>query len=41
MGRPKAFIEVDGRSLLDLAVAALTDAAVDPIVVVGGDQGAI
>lgn len=41
MGRPKAFIEVDGRTLLDRAVAALTDAAVDPIIVVGGDQGAI
>ena len=40
MGRPKAFIEVDGRTLLDRAVAALTDAAIDQIIVVGGDQGA-
>lgn len=41
MGRPKAFIEIDGRTLLDRAVGALTAAAIDPVVVVGGDQAAI
>lgn len=38
MGRDKAFIELDGQTLLDRAVAALTDADVEPIVVVGGDR---
>ncbi len=41
MGRPKAFIEVEGQTMLDRAVAALMDAATDPIIVVGGDQEAI
>ena len=41
MGRPKAFIEIDGRTLLDRAVGALTAAAIDPVIVVGGDQAAI
>lgn len=41
MGRPKGFIEVEGQTMLDRAVAALMDAATDPIIVVGGDQKAI
>ncbi len=41
MGRDKAFVEVGGRTLLDRAVAALADAAVDPVVVVGGDHDRI
>lgn len=41
MGRPKAFIEIDGLTLLDRAVAALTDAGVDEVVVVGGDGGRV
>ena len=41
MGRPKAFIEIDGRTLLDRAVGALTAAAIDTVIVVGGDQAAI
>ena len=41
MGRPKALIEIDGRTLLDRAVGALTAAAIDPVIVVGGDQAAI
>jgi len=41
MGRPKAFIEVGGQTLLDRAVAALSDAGANPIVVVGGDRRAV
>ena len=37
MGRPKAFIELDGATLLDRAVAALTNAGAQDVVVVGGD----
>lgn len=41
MGRAKAFIEIDGSTLLDRAVAALSDAGIDEIVVVGGDESRI
>lgn len=41
MGRPKAFIEIDGTTLLDRAVTALTEAGIEPVVVVGGDAAAI
>ncbi|MEO0493892.1 MAG: molybdenum cofactor guanylyltransferase [Actinomycetota bacterium] len=41
MGRPKAFIEIDGHTLLDRAVDALRTAGTEPIVVVGGDQAAV
>lgn len=41
MGRPKAFIELDGHTLLDRAVAALRGADLDDVVVVGGDRAAV
>ena len=41
MGRPKAFIEIDGRTLLDRAVAAMHGADIDDVIVVGGDRAVI
>lgn len=41
MGVDKAFIELDGQTLLDRAVDALRAAAADPVVVVGGDEARI
>jgi molybdopterin-guanine dinucleotide biosynthesis protein A len=41
MGRDKAFIEIDGRTLLERAVSALDDAGLEPVIVVGGDTDAI
>jgi len=41
MGRDKAFIEINGRPLLQVAVDALTSAGADPIIVVGGDDDGI
>ncbi|MEM9202578.1 MAG: molybdenum cofactor guanylyltransferase [Actinomycetota bacterium] len=41
MGRDKAFIEVDGVSMLDRAMTALSNATADPVVVVGGDRDRI
>lgn len=41
MGTDKAFIELDGLTLLEGAVEALQHADLDPIIVVGGDQPAI
>ena len=37
MGRDKAFIEIDGVSLLQRAVTALSDAGASSVIVVGGD----
>lgn len=39
MGRDKASIAFEGRSLGVIAVSALRDAGVDPVVVVGGNHG--
>ena len=39
MGRPKAFLQLDGRSFLERAVAALRDGGCDPVVVVAGPPG--
>lgn len=41
MGRDKALIEIDGRTMLEGAVQALEDAGVSPVVVVGGDGDTI
>ena len=38
MGADKAFIELDGSTLLDRAVMAVADGGADPVVVVGGDR---
>jgi len=39
MGRPKAFLSLDGRSFLERAVTALQDGGCDPVVVVAGPRG--
>ena len=39
MGRPKAFLQLGGRSFLQRAVAALRDGGCDPVVVVAGPRG--
>ena len=39
MGRPKAFLQLGGRSFLERAVAALRDGGCDPVVVVAGPPG--
>lgn len=41
MGADKAFIALDGQTLLDRAVAALRAGGADPVIVVGGDQAGI
>jgi molybdopterin-guanine dinucleotide biosynthesis protein A len=41
MGTDKALMEVDGVALVERAVAALTTAAADPVVVVGGNGTAL
>lgn len=41
MGRDKALIEIEGRPLLQVAVGALAEAGLHPIVVVGGDEEAL
>ncbi len=41
MGRDKAFIDLGGRPLLQVAVDALRSADAEPIVVVGGDASAV
>lgn len=37
MGRDKALVELDGRPMVQAVLDALTDAGIDPCVVVGGD----
>jgi CTP:molybdopterin cytidylyltransferase MocA len=39
MGRPKAFLNLGGRTFLERAVAALQGGGCDPVVVVAGPQG--
>ena len=39
MGRPKAFLQLGGRSFLERTVAALRDGGCDPVVVVAGPPG--
>lgn len=41
MGRDKAFIEIDGVTLLDRCVDAVREGGAAPVVVVGGDQRAV
>ena len=41
MGRPKAFISIDGRTMLDRAIDALRAADIDEVFVVGGDRSRI
>lgn len=41
MGRDKAFIEIDGTTLLERSVAALDGAGLEPVIVVGGNARAI
>jgi len=39
MGRPKAFLRLDGRTFLERAVTALRDGGCDPVIVVAGPRG--
>ncbi len=41
MGSDKAFIEIDGRSMLERAVDALEQADAEPVLVVGGDRARV
>lgn len=41
MGRPKAFIELAGQSMVTGVANALTEAGAEPVVVVGGDREAL
>ena len=41
MGRPKAFIEVEGRPMVARVAGALAAAGAEPVVIVGGDRDEI
>ncbi len=41
MGRDKALVEISGRTLVEICVAALTDGGADEVVLVGGDASAL